>query len=260
MSVFSASISHRSFYWQISLLCFVLGLLLATAAHTATTITRSGTGATREGFVFGPGPAAAVATPQKLESEISKQRMQITELEDRLAKGTSAASALNQDLQDIKLFAGLTDTVGPGVQVTLTDSKKQAPTLTDPQSLSLLIHDSDIANVVNELKAAGSEAIAVNGQRVVASTAIRCVGPVVHINGIPTAPPFVVQAVGDPDVLYQALNLPRGVLQDIRDFDPNMIKVEKKARLVLPGYAGSTLLRFARTVNQTPRDLYNKER
>ncbi len=244
MSVFSANISHRSFYWQISTLCFVLGLLLAAAWNMARQLNRAGGAPARTGFYYGNSQVA----PEKAadyESEIKKLRQRNTELENSAARGKDTADTvktINKELQDTKLLAGLTEVVGPGVQVVLTDSKKHSAFPLDQNNL---IHDADIMSVVNELKASGAEAIEVNGQRVVASTAIRCLGPVVSVNDVRSAPPVVIKAVGDADTLYTGLNIQDGVLDQIRRYDPAMVRIDKKKLLHLSAYAGSTTLHYA---------------
>ena len=97
----------------------------------------------------------------------------------------------------------------------------------DPQSY--LIHDRDIRDVVNELRAAGAEAVTVNGQRITVSSSIRCAGPIVLINQDEMATPFIIQAIGDPDKLLSALNIRNGVLDQIRTFGSDMAHAEKKS-------------------------------
>ena len=261
MSVFSASMNHRSFWWQITLLCFVLGLLLAAAAHTASQINRTGVGPSRTGFVYGNGTPISTDKAKEYENEIKKLREHSTELEKKLANRDDATSTINKELQETKLFAGLTDAVGPGVQLSLDDSHKHGamPTNTEPlgnltQQLPNLIHEHDLASVVNELKASGAEAIAVNGQRIVGSSSIRCVGPVIHVNNVPAAPPYIIQAIGDPKNLLSTLNMQGGVLEDLRRFDQNMIRIEKKDKLLLTAFAGKTEMRFARTPKPVKHD------
>jgi uncharacterized protein YlxW (UPF0749 family) len=246
MSVFSSSITHRSYYWQISALCFVLGLLMAAALHTTNQLNRSGVGTNRVGFVYGTGVQVAARKAREYEAEINKKNDYIRELEEKVTSGSSASRTLNEEMQKMKFFAGLTEAVGPGVQVTLLDSRKLPVAPADQFQQKNLVHDFDIANVVNELKATGAEAISVNGQRVVASTAVRCVGPVVHVNGVPAAPPYIVQAIGDLETLYNGLNIQNGVLDELRRYDPAMVRLERKTKLVLPAFVGSTQPRKAR--------------
>jgi uncharacterized protein YlxW (UPF0749 family) len=262
MSVFSAGMNHRSFWGQINALCFVLGLLLAAATFTATQINRAGFSPNNPALSYGSGIQVAAEKAAQSESEIKKLREDKTELENKLAKGSDAAKTLNNELQDIKFLAGLMEAVGPGIQITLTDSTKHAAIPGSPIDLDDYVHDSDIVSVVNELRAAGAEAIAVNGQRVGASTAIRCVGPVIQVNLVPLAPPYIIQAIGDPNTLYGGMNMSNSVLDMLRHNDPNRVRLEKKTKLQLPAYTGSTQVHFARPpgtpASQSEKDTQEK--
>jgi uncharacterized protein YlxW (UPF0749 family) len=86
--------------------------------------------------------------------------------------------------------------------VVLGDGSDVAPG-TDPNLY--LIHDSDIAAVVNALFVGGAEAIDVNGERVVATTPIRCAGTTVLVNAKRLGGPYTVSAVGNSDALYDAV-------------------------------------------------------
>ena len=137
-------------------------------------------------------------------------------------------------LTEAQLLAGLTPVQGPGIIVTLNDSQKLAPHIPAGFAPPNLIHDTDIAAVVNELKAAGAEAISVNGQRLVATSAIRCVGPTIFINYTPQAPPFVIKAIGDSKALQTAMELPSSITKQIRTYDPAMLSVQTAETLMLP--------------------------
>ena len=243
MSVFSTGMNHRSFLWQITSLCFVLGLLMAAAWQTASQINHNGGATTRAGFTYGSDMQVAAKKAAEYEKEINKLNGDNT----RLMKGKDAESEKNKKLSETRVFAGLTQVAGPGIQVTLVDSARRNA-FNDPLSLASIVHDVDIALVVNELKASGAEAIAVNGERIIAMSSIRCVGPVVHVNNVPAAPPFVIQAIGDQNALYGGINLPNGVLDKLRQFDPNMAKLDRKSKLVLPAFAGGTQIKFAHEV------------
>jgi uncharacterized protein YlxW (UPF0749 family) len=247
MSVFSASIHHRSFVWQISVLCFVLGLLLAVAVSTSSQIGRTGAVPNRPGFYYGDNSGINVSAEKKnsdFQEEIKKLRADKTVLDKLVASGKDSTRALGHELQETMLLAGLTEAVGPGVTITLSDSKKQPLMGADPQSY--LIHDRDLSEVVNELKASGAEAVAINGERVIASTAIRCAGPIILINGVKKTAPFVIQAIGDPDTMLNALNITNGVLDGIRRYDPAMAHADKQKSLHLAAFSGSTRLRYAK--------------
>jgi uncharacterized protein YlxW (UPF0749 family) len=248
MSVYSANMNHRSFIWQISAVCFILGLILAAAVVTSGQVARSGKGPRIAGFTYDLNIEFKQATEKKeseYESVIKQKTELISKLEDRLSRGNSASSLIRKELEDTQFNSGLTDAIGPGIRITLTDSLKPPVVGNDGFKLSILIHDSDINAVVNELKACGAEAIAVNHQRIVSSTSIRCVGPVVHVNGVPSAPPYIIEAIGDPDGLMNGMNLPGGVFTDLRRFDPDMIHIVKQSAMRLPAFGGDPKMKYA---------------
>ena len=222
----------------------MLGLLLAAAWHTTTTISRAG-GTARQGFVYDQ--------TAKFQNEIKEQRERITELETKLAKGSESSTTLNEELQRTKFLLGVTEAAGPGIEVLLIDSAKQPLTPTDQINQKHLIHDYDIKEVVNEMKTSGAEAIAIKGQRVVAMTSVRCSGPIIWVNEVRIAPPIVIQAVGDAETLETALNMPGGVLSKIREYDPAMAVSTRKSKILLPAYAGSTQVKFAKPVEASPK-------
>jgi hypothetical protein len=152
-----------------------------------------------------------------------------------------------------RLLAGLTAVQGPGVIVTLKDGKHRANAPV-AAILGTMIHDTDINQVVNELKAAGAEAIAVNDQRLVATSPIRCAGPTVLVNNVPQPPPYVIRAIGSAATMQAALNLPDGVgYRSLRHLDPAMFRIETASQLILPPYRGSIQDRYARPVATASR-------
>jgi uncharacterized protein YlxW (UPF0749 family) len=240
---------HRSFYWQISALCFVLGLLLAAAWHTTVGISRAGGAQLPVGFSnLSYEAAKESAKKEKYETEIKTQRSRIAELENTLAERGGAAETLNKELQGMKSLLGITEVQGPGVVISVTDSKKPPINPTDQITQAHLIHDDDIGNIVNELKAAGAEAIAVNNHRVVSSTSIRCVGPAIQVNGQPVAPPILIRAIGDAETLFTGLDMPGGVLDKVRKYDPAMVRLEKKSKVRIPPFSGTTQFQYAKSV------------
>src|SRR6185503_2536301 len=109
----------------------------------------------------------------------------------------------------------------------------------------------DVLKVVNELWAAGAEAIAVNKHRIVGNSSFRCVGPVIHVDNVPISSPVRIQAIGDSDTLAGAMSLPLGVIAEIRQTgDASMATVEKVQKFTLPAYSGPTTRRLAMPVKE----------
>ena len=90
---------------------------------------------------------------------------------------------------------------GQGVTITIDDSKTKSKAGENPNLY--LIHDDDLLKVINELKAAGAEAISINEQRLIATSEIRCAGPTLSVNNIRSAPPYEIKAIGE-DVLLKS--------------------------------------------------------
>lgn len=173
-------------------------------------------------------------------AEIRTLRGKITEYEESVSSQRRSTALLNSELQSLKLKAGLTDVAGPGLLVTVTDSPHGSFGFSGEWQPGL-VHDTDLRGIINELWIAGAEAISIEGHRYVAWTGIRCVGNVVQINGVPEAAPYEIKAIGDPDVLDEALKMPGGILDGpdgLRELE--MVKVQRMQELVVGAYSGAT--------------------
>lgn len=232
--------NRRSWWATMFLLCAVLGAMLGLSVKTQR--------AKQVQDAVDKSQGANVL----LKATVADQ-VRIASLQKELAKVNAVPSdsarvkVLAKQLAQAQFLAGLTDVKGPGVLVTMDDSKlpypKDMPVGLTPQNI---IHDNDIGQVVNELKAAGAEAIAVNDQRLVAVSPVRCAGPTIFINNTPQTPPYMIKAIGDPKILTTALNIPGGITSALKAFDPAMFKVEKSPKLLLiPAYAGGMETKYA---------------
>ncbi len=193
----------------------------------------------------------------KLRAEVQKLREDKTRLEEAASSKTDLSEELNNTLQEAKVFGGLTEVEGPGVTVILKDSKKPSEEL--PNVNDAIIHDADVVRVINELWNAGAEALTVNNKRAGPTTSYRCVGSVIVVDGARFAAPIVIRAIGDPDALYGGLNLPGGVLSEIRDLDPSMVEIAVTKKMVFPAFDGSTSRKFARVPEKEDAKSENSE-
>jgi len=162
----------------------------------------------------------------RIEVEESRSRMLVPYNPlDYIQTLTEELDSLRVSMLEMRAAAGLAEMAGPGVVVKLYD----AP---EGYSASDIIHDSDVRDVVNELFASGAKGVAVGGQRLIATSPIRCVGPVIRVNQkeIP-ANPVVIEAVGDPDVLASGLDIIKFSLEFHRNF---RIEIEKKDNIIPP--------------------------
>ena len=144
---------------------------------------------------------------EKAEKELEEQRRISTENNDELAKKEEEIKAGNK-------IIGLDEVTGPGITITLSDSKLDINSVLDPNSL--IVHDGDILSVINELKNAGAEAISINDQRMVPTTGIICGGNIIDINKEKVGAPFEIKAIGLPEQLA-GLNRPGGYLNKLKE-------------------------------------------
>ena len=140
---------------------------------------------------------------EEYKLRIAELEKQIEQFQNRASSLDLAAGSIQKDLMTARLLAGLMDLEGPGVEIVLNDRKKETlPILGEGEDINwYLVHDEDVLRVVNELAAAGAEAISINDIRVVSNTRIRCGGPTINVKDRPLAPPFYIRAIGDPDKL-----------------------------------------------------------
>lgn len=140
---------------------------------------------------------------------VENRQAQATDLQREIDELTNSASSteieeLRRQVSELQPGSGFTSVVGPGVRVALTDAPKEvAPEGVDPNFL--VVHQQDIQAFVNALWAGGAEAVTLQGRRLVSTTGIKCVGNTVVLDGVPYSPPYVIEAVGDPQALLNAM-------------------------------------------------------
>lgn len=180
---------------------------------------------------------------ENLQKEVIGLRGKVAEM----AEGKNVITSLTEELHSAQMMAGLLPVEGPGVTVVMDDSRRPSKPGDDPNAF--IIHDDDVLSVVNELLAAGAEAISINNQRFLAKTEIRCVGPTISINGVRVAPPISIKAIGDAQTLEAGLKTRGGIIDNLGLWGIE-VAVKREARLELPGFSGSTIFRYAQPMKK----------
>ena len=171
------------------------------------------------------------------------------ELQQQIEKATENNSELEEarnQINDGNKIIGLTEVTGPGVVITVADSDIDPNTVID--SSKLLVHDSDILKIVNELKNAGAEAISVNGQRVILTTSIICGGNIINVNGEKIGSPFEIKAIGSPEALAN-LSRTGGWLSILRDRGIKVSDTKKTNNITIPKYSGVLNFKYLSNVD-----------
>ena len=219
--------------WLIALVCVLIGFMVAVQFRTAQ-------------------DAKGSLSQQRIE-EISDRLLQTEHERDELSEElhkmqTAAVSTDNQQDKDLLRYrAALVPLEGEGVIVRMDDSTKPAKAGENPNLY--VIHDDDLLRVVNELRAEGAEAIAINGQRLTGTSEIRCAGPTLSVNNVRSSAPFEIRAIGDKKSLENALRRRGGVAETLGVWG---IQLDIKASndVYIPPYSGSIRQSYARETTE----------
>ncbi len=191
----------------------------------------------------------------------------VTQLQNRLglieqrvqaltdADSQNVRTRLTERAQQLGEQAGVTPMSGPGLKVTLSDAPPQDPVVASPSNIdpeALIIHEEDIQAVVNALWRGGAQGISIMGLRIIESSAVKCVGNVLLLQGQVFSPPYEIYAVGDPEVMQASLDSDPGVerIKSAVDLYRIGFATQPETNIELPGYVGPLAQRFATPINQ----------
>jgi len=181
---------------------------------------------------------------RKLEFELKKLRTDVSKLQEEAAVGKGQIGKFAKEMDTLKKQAGLTALKGDGMEVVIGDATV-LPTNREPNPNNYLVHDYDLQVIVNALWRGGAKAIAMNGQRFISTTAIRCAGTIVMVNSEPLGGPYKIQALGNPSKLQKMLEKDADAKQVLNSYAKTYglkVSVRQVDKIKLPAYKGS--LRF----------------
>jgi uncharacterized protein YlxW (UPF0749 family) len=165
-------------------------------------------------------------TNAEYASRLDELQTKVDEATAAMAPGDLETRELENRANEIASGAGRTEVVGPALRVTLDDAKLpggELPADADPDDY--VIHQQDVQAVVNALWAGGAEAMMLQDQRVISSSAVRCVGNTLILQGRVYSPPYVITAIGDT-----------GAMRDALDDDPQVENLRQWSVAVGLGY------------------------
>ena len=214
------------------------GLLFATSAATA------------DGTDLRAGRVAQLTDLVRAEqTTVARRELSARRLRAQVSTAAAVASASSRSVAaqvtrsaPAAAAVGLMPVTGQGLTVTLDDAPRPAegapPASSNPDDL--VVHQQDVQSVVNALWAGGAEAMTIMGERVVATSTIRCVGNTLLVQGALVGPPFVVTAVGDAARMRDALAAEPGVvlLRQYVDTYGVRLSTVSRGKVRLPAYAG----------------------
>lgn len=226
----------------VPVICLLAGFIFAASAHES-----------KSGALRAPLNSNLVDTVQAAEDEVHQLDHRLAALQltlnqtaRRAGRSNSTVAHAQARLNKLLAPAGLTAVAGPGLEVVLDDAPGEpAGANVDPNQL--VVHQSDLQAVVNALWAGGAEAMTIADQRVIATSAVRCVGNTLLLNGEVFSPPFRVAAIGPSATMLKRLSSSPGVklFREAAGYYGLGYTVSTESRLELPAYTGSVALSYA---------------
>jgi len=184
------------------------------------------------------------AENKQLNASINEQALKLALYKSGVESTGSAYGIMKNELKKILNYSDSVEVTGPGIIMTLNDSQQE---LMEGEEIGwYLIHDLDVLEIVNELRMAGAEAISINGERVTASTSIRCGGPTINIDGKRHAVPFVIKAIGDPKTLEASALAPESYIELYMSYSGIEVEIQKVEKLTVEGYVGRSKMIYQR--------------
>lgn len=235
----------RGWGWAVPAVAAIAGILFAASAFTSD----------------GTDLRSTTTDPATLVAERADQVADLNADKASLAKDVADLRAEVNDIgveqaldetQRLEGPAGMDPVSGPGLVVSLDDapqSRLDEHPGVDPNLL--VVHQQDIQAFVNALWAAGAQAISLQGQRLISTTGIKCVGNTVVLEGVPYSPPYRIEAVGDINMMRASLAESQSVQiyeEYVNAYDLGL-SVEDSTSLDIPAYNVTPQLEYAKPLN-----------
>jgi uncharacterized protein YlxW (UPF0749 family) len=176
------------------------------------------------------------------------------DVESLAERDDGSSKAQDEKLSALEKSAGTQKLKGTAITVTLNDAPPNAtaklPGYPEPQPDYLVIHQQDLQAVVNALWKGGAQGIKVMDQRLISTSAVRCVGNTLILQGRVYSPPYKITAVGDPDALQKSLAASPAIQNYMVYVNVYGLgwKVTEDGTVTLPGYSGTVDLHYAKPV------------
>ncbi|MEG2338686.1 MAG: DUF881 domain-containing protein [Clostridium sp.] len=206
---------------SLGLVCLVLGIMLS-FQFRITNVDVNSLSSGRTGDNITKEIEELNKQKKELSAKVEEYQKKVDEYEKSAASTNSTAGKMKEELDNLRVLAGHTDVEGEGVVITIS------PVVDVTTKISSTIVDDDILDTVNELLAAGAEAISINDERYVGNTQIRAAGNMIKVNNskFDSQLPVVIKAIGSPKVLEGAFKIPSSVADKVVQLSQCDFKIE----------------------------------
>ncbi len=239
-------INKLSGWLIIFALALIMGLIVSIQLNTSDSSDRGGLVTSAQAAALEKQLKDVRNEKDLILAEYLELEKRLKEIEDQNISEDAILKAAMADLEKYKMATGALDMKGPGVIITIDDPVPTDENPGDGYSVIMLRYEL-LLSLVNKLKEAGAEAISINGQRIIARTEISLAGDNVNINTVPTAPPYIIKAIGDPETIDGALNIRFGIFELMRSFDLQ-VSLVKQEEIEISRYNGVIRYLYAKPI------------
>lgn len=239
-------IKNKSGFLIIFALALIMGLIVSIQLNTSESSDRGGLATYIQVEALEKQLKDVRNEKDLILAEYMELEKRLKEIEEQSISEDAILKAAMADLEKYKMATGIVDMKGPGVIITIDDPLPTEENPGDGYSTIMLRYEL-LLSLVNKLKESGAEAVSINGQRIIARTEISLAGNNVNINAVPTAPPYIVKAIGDPETLDGALNIRFGIIEDMRSFDLQ-VSLIKQEEIEISRYNGVIRYIYAKPI------------
>ena len=218
----------------LGIMCFILTVAiciqLKTIENTTTTISQS---------LKENGLRDEVLRWKERYDNVNQSLKELEEVRKQATQNDTKSSAKQEEIKNNNMLLGLSEVKGEGLQIVIADNNT-GTLKNESEALDLssqVVHYDDLIEVINALNNAGAEAISINGQRIIQTTAITCEGNVIKINGQKVSSPFTIKAIGSQGLLYGSLTMIGGYLY-ILDEAGVIVETTQMDNLTVEKYSG----------------------
>ena len=185
---------------------------------------------------------------QEKSTLLDELQREVNALAKTNAPADDHISTLNRAADELAGTAATTKVRGAAIEVTLDDAHRTADSLPDGFTADdIVVHQQDVQAVVNALWSSGAEAMMIQDQRVISTSAVRCVGNTLILQGRVYAPPYRITAIGDVDRLQRGLDADPSVTIYKQYVDAVGLGygVHTHSSIEFPAYSGSVDFQYA---------------
>lgn len=181
-----------------------------------------------------------------LKQELKEVEATLLAIEESASKDNAIIKNLTDTVREYELIAGMTDVIGEGIIITIDHPPADANSINDVNVVDAYV---EILQLVNDLNAAGAEAISINEQRLISLSEIRAAGLSINVNYVPQSVPITIKAIGKADALDGAVTFRYGQVNELRKVGL-LVDVKTMDEVVIPRYHGVIKFQYVETIEE----------